>query len=511
MPRIVSSIKKHITTTEFWRALSFVLKRLESIAKYLTKLPLLFTFSLYILHLIRAGLRIYSYFYQTKNKNLGNTFRCLFAVLKVTLAVIALVLLGCGLVSLPSVLLASFFIYSILKLINSLSVLLVSTVSYLKIDKNCIEQQWRRAQYQNNITKHAFILSAGLMFILLTSLLNAGVSILIWSNPLLLLVDVVIAVGLIAAVFYLGHKIVKNRRTASENAFLSAAQIASIKKNLLMFSLCIVALLLTAATPGLGVSAIILALIVLCVQDVLLTVYYYFYGVYIPNPEPANISEEQLNAGIGQKSGCYYRTIFPTLYLQKEVSEKLPCAEDVNKANKKLLLKVAFVKLLELENKLEKISKLNTVSQFFSSQKKLNIKKEYLLRELSWALNTDDQEVLIDLFILAIIDLPEKKRTVVLENNLRELLDLLDIDRVNFLYAYHHPQRNKNLLAKLFFMLNQGKFSEQIEIVKPQAFYQSFWKKVGACEALSEAFRASRKIEKLLNISHPSLGAVQAD
>ncbi|MGC1854482.1 MAG: hypothetical protein WA659_03820 [Candidatus Aquirickettsiella sp.] len=503
MPRIVSSIKKHITTTEFWRALSFVLKRLESIAKYLTKLPLLFTFSLYILHLIRAGLRIYSYFYKTKNKNLGNTFRCLFAVLKVTLAVIALVLLGCGLVSLPSVLLASFFIYSILKLINSLSVLLVSTVSYLKIDKNCIEQQWRRAQYQNNMTKHAFILSAGLMFILLTSLLNAEVSILIWSNPLLLLADLVIVAGLIATAFYLGYKFAKNRRTAREYAFFSADQIASIKKNLLMFGLCIVALLLTAATPGLGASAIILALIVLCVQDVLLTVYYYFYGVYIPNPEPANLSEEQLNAGIDEKRRDFYQTFSPIYYLQTQPTEKLPRAEDVNKANKKLLLKVAFVKLLELENKLEKISKLNTVSQFFSSQKKLNIKKEYLLRELAWALNTDDQEVLIDLFILAIISLPENKKTVVLENNLRELLDLLDIDRVDFLYAYHHPQRNKNLLAKLFFMLNQEKFSEQIEIAKPEAFYQSFWKKVGACDALSQAFHASRSIEEQIS-THPS-------
>ena len=136
---VVSSIKKHITTTEFWRAMSFVLKRLETIAKYLTKLPLPFTFSLYILHLARAGLRIYSYFNKTNNKNLGDTFKLLFAVFKVSIAIIALILLGCGLVSLPAVLLSAFFAYSILKLIHSSIVLCISSVFYLKIDKNCLE------------------------------------------------------------------------------------------------------------------------------------------------------------------------------------------------------------------------------------------------------------------------------------------------------------------------------------------------------------------------------------
>lgn len=42
MLMIVSNLQKHIATTDFWRALSFVLKRLETIAKYLAKLPLFF-------------------------------------------------------------------------------------------------------------------------------------------------------------------------------------------------------------------------------------------------------------------------------------------------------------------------------------------------------------------------------------------------------------------------------------------------------------------------------------
>ena len=213
-----------------------------------------------------------------------------------------------------------------------------------------------------------------------------------------------------------------------------------------MFGLAIVALLLTAATPSLGVSAITIALILLCSQDIVLTVYYYFNGVYIPDPEPANLNEEPLNTYFGQTNRDYYHTFSPILYLQTQVSDKLQQIKEVNKANKKLILKVTLVKLLQLENKLAKIKK-GTFSRFFSSQKKLNIKKEYLLRELTWALNTDDQEALIDLFILAIIDLAENTRTMLLKNNLCELLDLLD--RGNLVY---HPLP-KNSLAQLFFLI----------------------------------------------------------
>ena len=499
MPRIVSSIKKHITTTEFWRALSFVLKRLESIAKYLTKLPLPFAFSLYILHLLRAALRIYSYFYKIKNKNLGDTCKLLFAVFKVSIAIIALVLLGCGFASLPSILLASFFAYSILKLIHSAIVLLASTIAYLKIDKQSIEQRWRRAHYRDNMTKHVCMLGAGLLIVLFTCLFNVGKSILIWSNPWLLLADTMIGVGLLAA-FYLGYKIRKNKHLAGENSVLMADQTAKIKKFLLLFGLAIVALLLTAATPSLGVSAITIALILLCSQDIVLTVYYYFNGVYIPDPEPANLNEEPLNTYFGQTNRDYYHTFSPILYLQTQVSDKLQQIKEVNKANKKLILKVTLVKLLQLENKLAKIKK-GTFSRFFSSQKKLNIKKEYLLRELTWALNTDDQEALIDLFILAIIDLAENKRTMLLKNNLCELLDLLD--RGNL--VYHLLQ--KNSLAQLFFLARQGECTQQAEIIKPKAFYQSFWKKVGACDALSQAFRASRNIEEQISVSNLPLVA----
>jgi hypothetical protein len=479
MLRFVSNIKEHITTTEFWRALSFVLKRLESIAKYLTSLPLPFTFSLYILHLIRAALRIFSYFNKTKNKNLGDTCKLVFALFKVSIAVIAIVLLGCGLVSLPAMLLSSFFAYSIIKLIHSSIVLLVSTISYLKIEKYGIEQQWRRAQYHDNITKHVCMLTAGLLFVLLTCIFNSA-TILIWTNPLLLLVDAGICIALFATAGYFSYKIAKNKHSASESPLLKEHQVAKIKKFLWMFGLGIVALLLTAATPWLGISAITFALILLSAQDALLTIYYYFYAVYIPDPEPANLSEEQLNERLDQTSRDYYQNFSPIYYLQTEVSEKFPQVDDVNKANKKLLLKVTLLKILQLRSKREKTAKLGLMSQFFSLEEKFKVKEEYLLRELAWTLNTDNLEDLIEL-ILANSDLLENKRSGVLND--------LELQKI---------------LGQLVFFAEQEKRTQRAEVVKPKAFYQSFWKKVGACEALSQACRASRNIEEQMAASHSS-------
>ena len=476
MLMIVSNIQKHITTTDFWRALSFVLKRLETIAKCLTKLPLFFSFTLYFFHLIRAGLRIYSFFKKTKNKNLGDTCKFLFSVFKVSIAVIALILLSWGLVSLPAVLLSSFFAYTLLKLIHSSIVLLMSSVSYLKIDKKCIKQRWRRAHYRDNITKHACLLSAGLLFVLLNSLFNMGTGILIGSNPVLLLTDALLAVTLLAAVIYLAYKINKNKQIASENFLLQRQQIEKIKKILFLFSLSLIALLVTVFSPILGVSAIVAALILLCVQDVMLTIYYYFYGETLPNPAPANLDQKQFELP-GQVNRDYYQDFSPVYYLITTISENFPQVNDVAKANKKFLLKVTLQKILELRGQRKKIAKSNRISCFFSSKEKLKIKENCLLHELAWSLNTNNLSDLIEL-ILDTSDLLTTKRVGILED--------LELQKI---------------LGYLIFLAEEEKCNQQLEIVKPKAFYQSFWKKVGACEAISQALQTSRHIETHLNFS----------
>lgn len=477
MLMVVSSLQKHITTTDFWRALSFVLKRLETIAKYLTNsLPLLFTYSLYIFHFIRAALRIYTFFNKTKNKNLGDTCKLLLAVFKVSIAIIALILLGLGLAPLPSILLTSFFVYTLLKLIYSTIVLLVSSVFYLKLDKNCIKQQWSRSQYRDNIKEHTCLLSAGLLFVLFTRLFNAGASIIIWSNPLLLIADGLMVVALLTAAIYLGFKIIKNKRTSAENPLLQKQQIAKIKKFLFLFGLSGLALLVTTIAPSFGVSAIIAALIVLCVQDVILTIYYYFYGLDIPNPAPANLNQEQFELS-SQINHDYYQNFSPVYYLQTDISANFPQINAVNKANKQFLLKVTLLKVLKLRDQRKKIAKSSKMSQFFSSNKKLKIKEDSLLLELAWSLNTDNLDYLIEL-ILASSDLLMAKRTGILEN-----------------------LKIQGILGHLIFLAEQEKWSQRTEIVKPKTFYQSFWKKVGACEAISQALQASREIEARLNFN----------
>lgn len=488
---IVSHIKEHITTTEFWRAMSFVLKRIESIAKYLTQLPLPFTVILYSLHLLRAGLRIVNYVKKTKNRNLGETCKFLFAVFKVTIALIAITLLNTGLVSLPSVLLSAFFSYTIFKLIHSTVVLLSSTIIYLNRHKQCVEQEWRAAYYRNNINKHAGLLSMGLLFVCLTYLSTRND--LIWSSPVLLLLDGMIVLGLITAMVYLNYQIIKNKQIHRENLILKPEQIAKIKKFLICFGLGIIALLLVITTPSLGVFSITAALILVCAQDILLTIYYYFYDAVIPDPKPANLNEAQLNQDFWKTNRDYYQNFSPIYYLKNHVSEKFPSIADINKENKKFLLKITFIKLFQLENKIEKRG------CFFLSQKKHQIKKKYLLYELAWALNTDDQDALIDLFIRSISDLVETKQFKNLCHKLDELLELFD--KNNQTYRISHDQ---NILGQLFFLAKQMKTNQVSEITKPKLFYQSFWKKMGACDALSQAFKASRAIEAQISSCAPS-------
>ncbi len=272
----------------------------------------------------------------------------------------------------------------------------------------------------------------------------------------------------------------------------------------MLFGLGIIALLLAMTAPSLGVFSITAALILVCTQDILLTIYYYFYEGVIPDPKPANLNEAQLNQDFWKTSRDYYQIFSPIYYLKNQASEKFSSIADVNKTNKKFLLKITFVKLFQLENKIEKIEKLGALSCFFLSQKKYQIKKKYLLYELAWALNTDNQDVLIDLFIRSISDLVETKQFKNLYHKLDELLELFDKNNQTYRISPDQNFLDKNMLIQLFFLAKQMKINQVSEITKPKLFYQSFWKKMGACDALSQAFKASRAIEAQISPCAPS-------
>lgn len=516
MLRIVSSLKKHIILIEFWRVMSFVCKRALNIAKILTKLPLSFAFILYILHLIRAGLRVFNFFKKTKNKNSGETLKLIFALFKVLIAVIALCLLASG-YSIPAILLSAFLSYNILKFINSAIILPFSLVSYLKIDKNCIEKQWVRAQYRDNVTKHVCMLSSGFLFVLLTCLFTAGAAGLVWVNPVFMLLMLIAAAAVIGSGIYFIYVAIKHQRISSEYPELKAAQTAKIKRFLLLFGLGLLSLILIALSPFLGFFAVSLALILLNAQDAMLSIYYYFWGVKIPDPMPSNLDAK--NALVQNNSFNYYRCSPPILYLK---------TGDVL-ANKIMLIKVALVKLLQLENKLQILSrKTGILSRFFSGQKKLIIKKKCLLQELAWTLNfniyykeydkKDVKQYMVKLFIEAIIGLYENRQELLeqqqntgkilnlktqknignvacLEENLAELLDT---DTADYFAENRNPNLKKNLLFKLFFISENQSLSEEKLNNKPKQFYQSFWTKTSDSEYLSQAFRSARTIEKNL-------------
>lgn len=480
--------------------MSFVCKRALTIAKLITKLPLPFAYLLYILHIIRSGLRIVNYFYKTKNKNLGDTLKLFFAIFKVSIAVIALVLLGYGF-AIPTILLSAFFAYNLLKLINSGVILLFSTLAYLKIEKDCVEQQWARAQYQDNIRKHLSMLGTGLLFMLITCIF-IGTSALIWTNPLLVIADVFMGIALLVGALYGGYVITQNRKKTHRKILLTTAQKAKIKRFLSLFGLAIIGLILTVVSPLLGTFSISLALILLSTEDIFLSIYYYFYSAYVPNPIPVNLAENNLL--VDSSRIHYYQTSFPVLHLKT----------DDMQANKVFLLKVSLVKLLQLENKIKKCSSAGILSSFFLDRKKLVSKKKYLMQELIWALNTSNKEDLIHLFIISIISLYQNRQallasyplmaaplTIKTRENIKNIAclevylgELLDTDTRDYLAVNRNPNLKKNLLFNLF-LLSQNQVLAKKEIInKPKQFYQSFWKKLSDCEGLSQAFQTFRKM-----------------
>ena len=500
MLRFVSNIKEHIIATEFWRLMSFVCKRALTIAKLITTLPLSFAYILYILHIIRSGLRIVNYFHKVKNKNLGDTLKLFFAIFKVSIAVIALILLACGF-AIPAILLSVFFAYNILKLINSSVILLFSTIAYLKIDKHCVEQQWARAQYQDNIKKHLTMLATGLLYMLITCIFIAA-SALIWTNPLLILADVFMGVVILASAIYCGYLITQNLKKTYRETWLTTAQKADIKRFLTLFGLAMTGLILTVTSPLLGAFSISLALILLSTEDIFLSIYYHFYSVYVPNPTPANLAAN--NVLVASSNSHYYQTAFPVLHLQS----------DDTQANKIFLLKVSWVKLLQLENKIKKLSSASKLSSFFFFFLKLVSKKKYLMQELMWALNITNKEELIHLFIISIMSLYQNRQQLLaphsaiaasltlktrenikniacLEENLAELLDTNTRD---YFVEPRNPDLKKNLLFNLFSLSQNQTLAEKESIDKPKQFYQSFWKKLSDCEVLSQAFQTFRKM-----------------
>jgi ABC-type proline/glycine betaine transport system permease subunit len=246
------------------RLCALIGKRVISIGKTFQKLPFPFSPLFYVLHLLRAALRLYNFIFYTKNKNLGETRKFLFSAFKVIIAILALVL--CFFMSVPAALGSAFLLYSVVKLLDSSFVLVFSFFAHFKLDKTLPENKWRRDQYWDNIIKHINILALGVAMTLLTAIVLAGgVVNIVWISPIIILSLAIASVVTVVSFFYLcslGYQHYKFRN----DSVLQAETDANLKKFAGLFVVWLLALAFAAipffvpAIPALAFVASLLTL-----------------------------------------------------------------------------------------------------------------------------------------------------------------------------------------------------------------------------------------------------------
>jgi hypothetical protein len=171
-----------LTSIEFWRFLSLVLKRVITIIKKALgsdNFPNALLESIYILHFLRAFLTIVN-FCKERNKNLVEISKFLLAIIKVILALLMLTFIvlaiahGC---LLPTEMFAYctmkslFSTYTFTKFIISFASLGYSSYQHNKTT-NELEHAWLREQYYKNVRKHREILLVGVPLTILLSLIT---------------------------------------------------------------------------------------------------------------------------------------------------------------------------------------------------------------------------------------------------------------------------------------------------------------------------------------------------
>jgi hypothetical protein len=540
----LKEIRKHIISSGFWRLMSLVLKRGLSIAKVvLQKLPPTLNPILYVLHFLRAFLRVVNFFRKTKNKNLGETRKLFFSLFKVVIALTALAFLCCGF-SIPAVLLSAFFAYSVIKLIDSSGVFIFSLFAFLKTNKNSVENQWMREQYRDNLVKHASILAIGVSITVVTAVFIAGIGVLAWTSPFLLALLASISVFTAASGIYFLVLNYKHRRLGDATTREKLEYHAKRKLFAAFVVFGLVSVALVTIAPLFTLSALGVAIMLLNSLDAIKSIYDYFCDTKVFDSKPGNL--EAQNSLIDAARKDYYACKDRILYLKTlETGPGIEKSEEIIQANKIFVAKEGLVKLLALQHKLLILSEKEQgfFSYLFAEKAKIATKKDCLTHELAGVLKdgkTDphgEKEKLIHLLIEAIISLNKDYEKLlktleredkdqrftrktqanmenisVLEKNLWELLEY-DAPKLpsNETVAGNTnlessatttPTSNQrvvdsntnNVLLDLFNVHEKEDLPE--EKTKPKQFYQSFWKKRGDCEDLSLFFKAAKQIEE---------------
>lgn len=408
----LAKIAAHMLTFDFWRQVSLVGKRIISISKLAFYLPFPINPLFYALHFIRAFLRIINYWRNTQNKNLGETRKLLFSIFKVLIAAGALISF-LFVPSIPAWLLTAFLIYSLIKLVDSTGVLVVSIVAHSNIDKQLPENNYRRAQYWDNIIKHTSILAIGVAMTLLTAIvLSGGVAAVVWISPVMLLSLAIASVVTVAALAYFATLVYQylQSKTPEEKGDYRK-RIIKFSKILALWLLCLVLVslpFLIPPTAAIITTACLLGLF--NVYDIAKSSWDYGNKIKVPDPEPS-LSISNANSINNVSKGCYYGARNPLFSLVKDKSVDLDKTNDYSqnkplhslnmvKTNHITLIKESFLYIKELKNKLRVLEKGNRLRRSIEKSK-LEAKIEYVLYGLAKTLKNkkSDGEYLISLLM----------------------------------------------------------------------------------------------------------------
>ncbi|MES2998845.1 MAG: hypothetical protein V4700_05965 [Pseudomonadota bacterium] len=487
----LENIQTYIVSSGFWRLMALVDKRLLSIAKIFSKLPFFFIPLLYLLHFLRAGLRVVNYFRNTKNKNLGETRKLLFSMFKMAIAIAAFVL--CWFVPIPLALGSTFLLYSIIKLVDSGGVLFFSFVAHFTIDKNLLENKWRQDQYWDNIIKHISILAIGVATTLLTAIfLAGGVAAIVWTSPVIVLSLAIASAVTVVATLYLCGLFYQHSKVNDENPNLKTEYNANIKKfgklyfvwllSLALVAVPIVISILCPLAPAVWIVVEVL-LTIFNVIDLVKSTYDYFDSTKVPGLKPA--SQTPKNSLIDVSVNDYYYRKNRIIYLDPINSQ----------ANEAFLTKEALVKLLEFRYKLPS----------FVEKRKIKVKKMGVINDIASLMYCEGtEEELVNALIQGIIALNEDKheledgnshvnlKTKKIIENINDLEDDLAelLDRMRLKISANNKNES-NFLINLWVSFKEQKFD-----TTRSAYFQSFLKCTADSQDFSEACGVAKEIKQ---------------
>ncbi|MDQ8039412.1 MAG: hypothetical protein REH83_03295 [Rickettsiella sp.] len=540
---------KFFAFLSFMRLLVLIAKRIISNLKNFIHLPgYAFGILNYVLHFLRAFLRLVNYLFNTKNKNLGETRKFIFSFFKVIIAIVGLLMLP----TLTTSIVMSLFAYNAVKLIDSTLVLFVSFFKHSKIDKASLEDRWRREQYWDNILKHMSISALVVPVTLATAFVFPGMGLMVWISAYIIIPFAIIVASLItvAAITYLCGLIYQ--RFQVNNTTLQAEYDANIKKISLLIGVCLLSFACVAIAvclpviaigivSALGMVATSIYILMLCYQhrqisdehlramhttkikklvfflllavvllpltfcflptllagpaflfttlnsiDAIKSTYDYFDTTKIGELKPASLTAK--NSLEATSNNDYYYRKNRILYLNPNNVQ----------ANELFLSKEALIKLLEFRYK----------QAAFGEKDKLEIKKSGIINDIASVMsNKGSDDELINTLIQSIIGINEdaqklnstkalKASSVIekiadLEEDLAELLDHM---------AYPIERENKNnFLMELWFAFKMKNFNN----IEADVFPQSFFKHTSDSVDFRSACRAANEIkqEKMLQTS----------